>query len=598
VGNPSGLGCGCFPPGFFALPSSKLRVVNLNLRWLCVLGLVAFQTGCISKGDTQITNAAQSGDDDDSEESEADAGGSDTQDSTLPATPSSDEEPEPGPATEPVDSAGPSSTPSDDDTMMSSEPTASSSEPPVASSSAPTNTGGANGTTPEPEPEPESTPSGGSGGDAPVEVPSVACALSSGNPLLGSADTLTPGDVVDKEQFAVAAGPSEHLVVWIDKTSNAPALGWLTVDEAGPTGVAYVDFQAETPMPQAYLAAVYSAEANSSQGAYALAWKNSSSVQFNWLAAGDWVLEAPSDYSGEFTVPYVNEDGIALAYDGSNYGIVPLAQHPYLMFVSPTGSNSIASPAPEQFTRQEARDVLVDDNGNFVTVGRYHNGSVSSPVQIITSFDAGAGTGTSTIINAETLLFQNFDVGDLGPKGIELVWDGAAVGVAYGGDAKSAGLHYARVTLGGNVTSTTVPVARNLTPLDAWFDAESGVVYVLSTDGGNDVYFVGVNATNGEVIVENAVVAAGSGITEGYLFWDEQAGRHRAYFASEEGSGRSVAARSELQVKPTPVTQRPWRRRPFQGQAADCLYVYPCTEPMWVPGGQHVACIVDQGPSR
>src|SRR5690606_34174130 len=144
-----------------------------------------------------------------------------------------------------------------------------------------------------------------------------------------------------------------------------------------------------------HLAAVYAPEANGGSGAYALAWR-AGAILFNWVAGNAWVDDAPQVYTGELDLGYLDDaNGVGIAYRPGSYAITPLAQHPYLLMLSATGSGSIATSAGDLFSQYESNDVIADADGNWLTVGRYNAGNGTGDYQRINVFDPVEKTGSA-----------------------------------------------------------------------------------------------------------------------------------------------------------------------------------------------------------
>lgn len=498
----------------------------------------AMATACVSKGATNITTNAsgskkddsakddageaasnpQTGDvdastgqpstppdrDDESSSSEDD---SDDEDPTATATSNDDETESDDPQTSPEPSSDDTAEEptQDDDRSVSDDTVDSDDTTPDAASTAETEE-------PEPPPQPK---------------PVYACSAEMNRVARGEAVKISNGDLVDKTDFVAVPGPGEHWVGWIDTSPSAPKLVSLTFEDNEASALKKLALEDDSA-PTAAIAAAYSAEAGDA-GAYAVSWLDAAGTRMNWVSGEAWVeAEAKTIATG---VPFWGR--VEMAYNGDRYGVHFTSNHAYLADVSEAGSADVGA-AGESFPGIEARDVVVDADGHFVTFGRYHDGSVSSFWNAINTFDGD--TRTQATLQG-TPIFGTYPFNtprqDSGPNEMQLAWDGAAVGLAYG-ESDNDGVHYAQVTTAGSVVFDEIVTDDGQLPLDLYFDVEANLMYLLSSDGA-DVYITAFSPEDGIPVIESRLLVSGEGVVRGYLLYDEGAERLRAYYASGAG---------------------------------------------------------------
>jgi hypothetical protein len=484
-------------------------------------------TSCISKGDTNVTSNGNNVQREDAEDSGAPtavtslADDESSSESPIEDTATTDEK-----TTASGESAAASSSATDtDDSESISEETAaadSSAEPDSIaeeqSDSEETDVGGDTSQTDTGSDEPDAAA-------VEPEVETERCSLTSGRPALGEAELLTKNDIADKLAFYVAAGPSEHLVTW----TSGSALRFFQFNEEGRskeiTSLPLEPLGALLPG----VAAVYSAEAK----AYAVTWKeltsgNTNNIAFNWIKAGIWTEEEAIRFGDGQRTDW--GQAIGLAYDGNHYAIGPNAEHPYAVIVNQLGTGTMQGPSGTPFTRVQSRDIVSIGGDKFATVGHYNDGEVGTFWDALGVFNAD--TGESNVYNVSPGPSLEGLVGQANPRNTQLAWVGEALAVSFG---DGAALRYALLSTQGETPFSLALSNESPTPLDLYFDPEDSITYILSTDG-QGVYFMGVDALSGDVVVPNRGIAKGEDVSDGFLLWDEAAGRHRIYFSSKVGN--------------------------------------------------------------
>jgi hypothetical protein len=187
-------------------------------------------------------------------------------------------------------------------------------------------------------------------------------------------------------------------------------------------------------------------------------------------------------------------------------------------------------PSATHFTRLLPRDIVAIGDDEFVTLGHYNDTNVNTYWDALSIFNAE--TGEATIHDVSPGPSFEGAAGPTGPRNMQLAWVGDALAVSYG---DGTALRYALVSKQGEIPFSLPLSAESPTPLDLYFDPEDSITYILSTDG-QGVYFMGVDALSGDVVVPNRGIAKGEDVSDGFLLWDEAAGRHRIYFSSKVGN--------------------------------------------------------------
>jgi hypothetical protein len=506
--------------------------------------VLAFGTqGCISKGDTQINNTGESAKGKQNTPSDAGAPSPTKHDSRPSSNDARDAASSPqstaddtsaGPTSKPDEAPEPSANNSTDaaapDTSVTPKPTGNTPSPATTTD---------NGSAPSGSDTSASPTDAVDAGESAQPVLNEVCSPSSGLPVVSKATLISVKDYVDKTSFSATAGPSEHFVAWADPGNKK--IHFLTVgDEVSAVGQLAVEVDAPL-LPT--IAVVYSSEAE----AYAVTWSGSgggsNNVGFNWIKDGAWLDDA--HLYGVDLVPGYVASPMGLAYDGTTYAIAPAAQHPYGILVSQLGTGNIIAPAGGHFSRRESRDIVAIGDGKFANLGHYNDGSVGQLWETLSVFDSGGGQAFDT---SSGVLFDGVGA-SAEATNPQLVWLGSDLfGVVYG-DSSNA-LRFSLLSGTGAVINN-YSLSDGQWPLDAYFDAEQSVLYILATNGA-DITFMAIDPNDdAKAVLKNRAIAPGEDVTDGFLLWDEAQGRHRAYFTTKDGNLHQIYT-SLVECAPAP----------------------------------------------